>query len=134
MPRGTPGFYFSIGDNLETALFDTSSLINVVEADTADKVGIEKYPPAPSSFAVPDQVPGYLIPISLPGVVSFVPPAYVYDRPPMNAMNIVSATQFLDNRIEFTLHVHSASFWNLGSREWKYSSWIIRTGDSDNRP
>jgi hypothetical protein len=35
----------------------------------------------------------------------------------MNAMNIVSAAQFLDNGIEFTLHEHSASFLNLGDRE-----------------
>jgi hypothetical protein len=27
-------------------------------------------------------VPGYLVPISLPGVVSFVAPVYVYDLPP----------------------------------------------------
>jgi hypothetical protein len=32
-------------------------------------------------------------------------------------MNIVSAPQFLDNGIEFTLHEYSASFWNLGDRE-----------------
>jgi hypothetical protein len=35
----------------------------------------------------------------------------------MNAMNVVSAAQFLDNGIEFTLHEHSASFLNLGERE-----------------
>jgi hypothetical protein len=35
----------------------------------------------------------------------------------MSNMNIVSAAQFLDNGIEFTLHEHSASFSNLGDRE-----------------
>lgn len=38
------GFYFSIGGNLETALFDTGSLVNVIDPATADKIGIEKYP------------------------------------------------------------------------------------------
>lgn len=72
------------------------------------------------------RIPGYLVPISLPGVVSFVAPAYVYDLSPMNAMNIMSAPRFLDNGIEFTLHEYSASFSNLGDRE-RHSSWIIRT-------
>lgn len=34
-----PGF--SIGGNIETALFDTGSLFNVVEQATADKIEIE---------------------------------------------------------------------------------------------
>lgn len=123
MPSGTPGFYFLIGGNLERALFDTGTVLNVVDPLTADKIGIEKYPPAHPFL----NIRGYLVPISLPGVVSFVAPAYVYDQPPMNTMNIVSAAQFLDNGIEFTLHEHSASFSNLGDRERKYSSWIVRT-------
>jgi hypothetical protein len=127
MPIGTPGFYFSIGGNLETALFDTGSLINVVDPSTADKIGIEKYLPAEDFFGFGPLMKCYLVPISLPGVVSFVAPAYVYDQPPMNIMNVVSAAQFLDNGIEFTLHKHSASFSNLGDRERNFSSWIIRT-------
>ena len=35
-----------LGGSLETALFDTGSLINVVDPPIADKIGIEKYPPA----------------------------------------------------------------------------------------
>jgi hypothetical protein len=59
MPNGTPGFYFSIGGNLETALFDTGSLINVVDPPTADKIGIEEYPPAKDLLG--PEVPGYLV-------------------------------------------------------------------------
>jgi hypothetical protein len=57
---------------------------------------------------------GILVLICLPGVVSFIAPVYVSDIPSMNAMNIMSASQFLDNGIEFTLHEHSTSFSNLG--------------------
>jgi hypothetical protein len=122
MPSGTPGFYFSIGGNLEAVLFDTGTPINVVDPPTADKIGIKKYPPVNDFFGNP----GYLVPISLPGVVSFVAPAYVSNQYPMNIMNIVSAAQFLDNGIEFTLNEHSASFSNLGEKERKSSSWIIK--------
>jgi hypothetical protein len=84
MPSGTPAFYFSICGNLEAVLFDTGTPINVVDPPTADKIGIEKYSPA-KPLDIPGvslSVPGYLVPISLPGVVSFVAPAYVYDLPP----------------------------------------------------
>ncbi|HXX98972.1 MAG TPA: retropepsin-like aspartic protease [Candidatus Bathyarchaeia archaeon] len=100
MPSGTSGFYFSIGGNLETALFDTGSMVNVIDPPTADKIGIEKYPQTkPLDLDMSTRIPSYLVPISLPGVVSFVAPAYVYDLSPMNAMNIMSAPQFLDNGI-----------------------------------
>jgi hypothetical protein len=110
-------------------------LVNVIDPPTADKIGIERYPqtkPLDLDILGPHldrstRIPGYLVPISLPGVVSFVAPAYVYDESPMNAMNIISAPQFLDNGIEFTLNEHSASFLNLGDIERKYSSWVIRS-------
>jgi hypothetical protein len=62
----------NISGNLETALFDTGSLINVVDPPNADKMGIEKYPPAEDFFGFGSLVKGYLVPISIPGVVSFV--------------------------------------------------------------
>ncbi len=76
MPNGTPGFYFSIGGNIETALFDTGSLFNVIEPTTADKIEIERYPSAkPLNLDIPglhsDHIHGYLVPITLPRAVSF---------------------------------------------------------------
>jgi hypothetical protein len=73
-----------------------------------------------------DHIQGYLVPIALPRTVSFITPVYVYDESPMNAMNIISAAQFLDNGIGFTLHEHSTSFTNWGNKERK-QSWIVRT-------
>jgi hypothetical protein len=133
MPNGTPGFYFSIGGNIETALFDTGSLFNVIEPATADKIEIERYPSAkPLDLDIPGlpsdhlDIQGYLVPIALPKAVSFTAPVYVYDESPMNAMNIISAAQFLDNGIRFTLNQYSASFSNLGGKQRK-QSWIVRT-------
>jgi hypothetical protein len=106
MPSGTPGFDFSIGGSLERALFDTGTLMNVVDPLTASRIDIEQYNRAENKFG--ENTPGYFVPISLPGVVSeiFVP-TYVTDIYPMN---IVSAAQFLDDGIEFTLNEDSASF------------------------
>lgn len=118
MPSGTPGFHFLIGGSLETALFDTGSLINVVDPPTASKIGIKKYKPANNLFD--ENNPGYFVPISLQDVVSFVAPTYVLNQCPMN---VVSAAQFLDNGIEFTLNERSASFSNVAAQ----LSWIIKT-------
>lgn len=98
---------------------------------TADKIGIEKYPQTKSLDldipGLPSGIPGYLVPVSLPGVVSFVGPMYLYYDSPMNAMNIISAAQFLDYGIEFSLYQYSASFSNLGDIERNNLSWIVRT-------
>jgi hypothetical protein len=78
-------------------------LVNVIDPPTADKIGIERYPqtkPLDLDILGPHldrstRIPGYLVPISLPGVVAFVAPGYVYDESPMNAMNIISAPQLV---------------------------------------
>jgi hypothetical protein len=109
--------YFSIGGNVETALFDTDLLINVINPATADKIEIERYPQAPNL----NQATGYIIPMS--NCFNCCTRICLH-QPPTNAMNIISAAQFVDNSIEFTLREHSTSFSNLGYRDRKYSSWI----------
>jgi hypothetical protein len=107
MPSGTPGFDFLLGDSLETSVFDTGSPISVIDPTTASKIDITRYPQADKLF---DIFPGFYIPITLPNVGSIVASTYVLHGKWIKPMNIVSATQFLDNGIEFTLNENSASF------------------------
>ena len=114
MPSGTPLFEFFICGSLETALFDTGTPISLIDAPTFSKIAIYQSVPAENLFGKygPAHV---LLPIALPfTTISIIASTYVLDKlyPPYT-VPIVSAAQFLDNGIEFTLNEDSASFSTL---------------------
>ncbi|MFZ0509986.1 MAG: hypothetical protein WAM14_00140 [Candidatus Nitrosopolaris sp.] len=95
------------GDSCEKLLFDTGSYLSGIDATLASKIDLSRYPKVKE---IPDgkgsNITVYRVPIELPGVGLIHRCTYTTTE----GVNFVSAEQFLDNGIEFTLNEDSASF------------------------